>query len=150
MNVLLEFEITELPESNHSIINRHGENARGILVWTQAVEDPAVKGFLEKILRAVQIELDRDALWLSPEPGAELPPFSKLAHEIPFDTALIFGCEPPQIGLQINWRHYVPISFLGKTLLFSHALPLLMEERARNEQTYSKPLWTTLKYLFGQ
>lgn len=148
MNVLLGFEITELPESDSKMLGRQGANARGILIVSEAVGDPTVKAFLEKVLRAVQIELDRDALWLSPAPETAPPPLSKLMHEFAFDTVLVFGYEAPQLGLQINWQHYAPIPFLGKTLLFSHSLPLLMEERARNEKTYSGPLWAALKHVF--
>jgi len=148
MNVLMEFEITELPESDSKMHRRQGANARGILIVSEAAGDPAVKSFLEKILRAVKIELDQDALWLSPEPEAAPPPLSKLIHELAFDTVLVFGYEAPQLGLQINWQHYAPISFLGKTLLFSHSLPAIMEERARNESTYSGPLWAALKHVF--
>lgn len=148
MNVLLEFEITDLPDADANMLNRQGENARGILVVTEAVEDPALKPFLERILRGVQIELDRDALWLSPEPGAAVPSLSTLMRHAAFDTVLVFGYEPAQLGLQINWQHYAPIPFLGKTLLFSHSLPLIMEERNRNEKTYSGPLWAAVKYIF--
>ena len=148
MNVLLEYEITDLPDTDMSLLVRQGNNARGILVITEPVTDPALKPFLEKILRGVQIELDRDALWLSPQPGAAMPPLSKLAHETAFDTVLIFGYDAPQLGLQINWQHYAPVPFLSKTLLFSHSLSAIMEERARNESTYSGPLWAALKLVF--
>lgn len=148
MNVLFEFEITDLPDADMNSLVRQGGNARAILVITEPVEDPALKPFLERILRGVQIELDRDALWLSPEPGAAVPPLSTLMRHAAFDTVLAFGYEPAQLGLQINWQHYAPIPFLGKTMLFSHSLPLIMEERARNESTYSGPLWTALKHVF--
>ncbi len=61
---------------------------------------------------------------------------------------LVFGFTPLDFGLCFNWAHYVPVFFLGKTILFSDSLHLLMEERSRNGSERSAPLWRALQQIF--
>lgn len=124
-----------------------GENVRDILLLYEQPDEPGVKAFLERVLQAAQVDLAKDTHFAKLAQDTA-PSFSLLRRTVSFQTLLVFGFPPADLGLQINWDYYLPLSFMGKTLLFCHPLHVLMEERAQGGSTYSGPFWKALQQIF--
>lgn len=143
----LSFEIIALPTDSGALPRLEGENAREILLLFKKDEDPAIKEFLLRMMRAANIELSKDTHFIGVEQGFE-PSFAKLCHTVSFQKLLIFGIKPPAIGLHIEYSLYQPIVFRDKTILISDCLRDLSEERARNGKERSGALWAAMKEIF--
>jgi len=144
---LLNFEIIDLAPRTAEMPHLEGENARDILLLYEQSNEPGVKAFLERVLQAAQVNLAKDTHFANLAQDSA-PSFSLLRRTVSFQTLLVFGFSPADLGLQINWNHYLPLSFMDKTLLFCHPLHVLMEERAQGSSTYSGPFWKALQQIF--
>ncbi len=132
----------------HAVLPQiEGENAREILLLHTATDNPAVPTFLERMLQAAQIHLVKDTLHATVS-QEKVPAFALLQRKLPFRTLLCFGFSPADLGLQITPTLYKPIAFMGKTLLFSDSLDILLEERTQGGSARSRQLWKALKQLF--
>lgn len=143
----LSFEIIALPTDSGALPRLEGENAREILLLFKKDEDPAIKEFLLRMMRAAGVELNKDTYFAGIEQGFE-PSFAQLWHLVPFQKLLIFGIKPQAIGLHLEYTLYQPIVFRDKTILISDCLRDLSEERARNGKERSGALWAAMKEIF--
>jgi len=125
----LSFEIIALPINDGSLPRIEGENAREILLLFQKEEDPGLINFLQRVMRAVGMDLHKDTNFAGIEQGFE-PSFAEISHSVSFKTLILFGTQPEEIGLHLEYRRYRPIVFQGKTILSCHSLRELADERA--------------------
>lgn len=115
-------------------------------IWVLALAEPdfsrANRDFLEKVLAAAHLNLEKDTLFA--EIPAALPVhFSTDLKRREPEQVLIFGLLPSQLGLAIEAPPYRPVSFYGVTWLFADALSVLEPDKNRKGQ-----LWSALKQMF--
>lgn len=121
-----------------------GNFARRVLVlFRKDPDSPQGKLFLYKILQAVQMDPERDALFVDIEPSM---PFSmthllQLKHP---EHVLVFGLPPSQGGLYTEIPAYQPFDFLNTSFLFADA-PSTLEP----DKNLKGRLWSALKILFA-
>jgi hypothetical protein len=121
-----------------------GQSARGILIVSQQGTDvTAEHAFLQKVLGAAQIDLERDTFLVSLD-GAKSPPaLYPLIRSRQPQVVLVFGWQPKELGIHIQAPKYQPFQFNDTTFLWADALALLEPDRILKGQ-----LWTALKVLF--
>jgi hypothetical protein len=124
--------------------NASGKFAARILVIvnTEAGVGGQPIEFIEKVLTAAKIELAKDTALLSIEKIEPIRLFPFPETKKP-DKILVFGVEPAQLGLNINFQWYQPFVFSGVTFLFSEKISLLEADRDRKMK-----LWNALKSIF--
>ncbi|TNE55865.1 MAG: hypothetical protein EP344_13050 [Bacteroidetes bacterium] len=137
-------QIFLIPEQSIQDIAKGGFARRVFVASLSEPAFPAHTGFLEKILAAAGLNLEKDTLF------AEIPeqkPFSFLSviREKQAERVLVFGVPPKQLGLQTNTRLYQPFSFYGVSFLFADALSVLAQNKTLKSQ-----LWQALQLMFLQ
>ncbi len=136
------FDFPVFPLWENALREGSGGNGRQVLLCLTDKKEPATGAFLEKVMAAVGIDLSGDAFSVHVPAGYQIN-FSSLDHEMGFETALFFGLRPGEAGLQLQVQKYQPVSFLGKTFLFSDSL-----ERIQQQPELKRPLWEGLKAVF--
>jgi hypothetical protein len=127
-------------ESDDFLEKCRGSNNSLVFIGYETEENEAERLlFLRKILSALKLELDHDALFRSFEKN-EPASFLKLFKKKGIEKMLLFGCSPKQFGLSIEAALYEPFEFYGCRLLFSEKLSVVEADAARKGQ-----LWTALK-----
>jgi hypothetical protein len=144
---LLNFDVFDLAAENDEILRFEGNNARNILLIYEPDADNNLLSFLERVFRAAQVDLHNDTFLLATERTA-LPGYARLCQSADFQIFISFGFEPKDFGLHVNWAHYAPLSFQGKTFLFCDAVALLLQERAEGGSQRSGPFWKALQHIF--
>ncbi len=144
----LSFEIIALPLNSGSLPRLEGENARDILLLFPKDDDPASINFLERVMRAVGLDLHKDTCFASIEQGFE-PSFVELSRAVAFEKLLLFGIQAEAIGLHLEHQQYQPIDFKGKTILEFDTPRFLADERAAGGTKKSSQLWAELKKIFN-
>ena len=118
-----------------------GKFARQILVLTLAESDSNHISFINKVLAAVKLDLEVDALYAEVAPGQAINCFSGLKSPPKF--VLVFGLSPKHVRCFANVRAYEPLSINRCTWLFADALSILEPNRDKKTQ-----LWNALKSVF--
>ena len=117
-----------------------GSNEKLIFVGIQLETDEEARlFFLKKILSAVQIDLQKDALFASfgdPDSGS----FIQLLRKKGVEKCLLFGLEPARLGLGISVRLNESFVFYGCRFLFAEKLSAIENDVAKKQQ-----LWAALK-----
>lgn len=143
-----DFQLFSLP-TQRSIEKRClGENEKGLLVIFEAEkESPELRIFLEKILSAVNFDLQKDVLLLNITAGETLS-FNKLCKTKNISHLLSFGVIPKRLGLNFEINLYRPFEHKDKTYLFAEDLQTIFEERQKGEKKRAIALWKALQALF--
>jgi hypothetical protein len=136
-------ELIALPDSDWSAA-LSGQFGRSILVvHQQHKQDGSELAFLQKVIGAAQLDIERDTLLAQWQAG-QLPPslFPLIRLKQP-SVVLVFGWSPKDLGIQADFTRYQPVEFAGTTFLWADALHQLEPDRNLKGQ-----LWTALKTLF--
>jgi hypothetical protein len=120
-----------------------GAFARRILILGSrgTAEDPT-RSFLIKILSAVQINLEKDTLFVE-YPDQSYIPLAPLLKEKQPETVLVFGIPPKLLCLALHPPLYQPLDFYGATWLWSDALPQIENNKDKKMQ-----LWRAMQVMF--
>lgn len=100
------------------------------------------KVFLEKVLSAVQIDLNQDVYWWSLDSTAQFPFLAELKNRAP-EQVLVFGFTPADLHLRAEISLYSPVFFYGSMFLFADSLSQLEPDRDRKTR-----LWHALKAIY--
>lgn len=119
-----------------------GKNQKGLLIVLMREPQPGLLAFLEKVLMAVQYDLEEDALTVFLT-GDQRFSFSQLAKNNGIQKALFFGLPPVRAGLNLNPRLYSPLTLGNQMLLFSDELPAIEQDK-----NLKKQLWEALQLMF--
>ncbi|MEO6759284.1 MAG: hypothetical protein ABIO24_07500 [Saprospiraceae bacterium] len=121
-----------------------GDFARQVLIISRSEPEAAVnnRNFLTKVLSAVQLSLDRDALFVELPVGQPVSLVMDVRRKKP-QAVLVFGISAPQLGLHLHLSPYQPLDFQQMTLLFADALSDLEQDKEKKGL-----LWTALKTMF--
>jgi hypothetical protein len=96
---------------------------------------------LEKILGAVQQELERDCFLIQQETAAA---YKDIKQKLAFRRLLVFGWAPADLGLHLQIKPYQLVNFEERQLLFAHDLATIAENNNEEKQL----LWRQLQQLF--
>jgi hypothetical protein len=127
----------------HLLSDAKGDFAKRVLVLTGTEgNNSLLYTFLEKVLGAVGVDLQKDALWVAIDP--EQAPVSAIglfkakqpAH------AIVFGLTPEQLGFNIQVPFYQPFEWQQAVFLWAETLQVLEPDRTKKTQ-----LWQALKLL---
>lgn len=144
----LDFHLFSLTDWRQMENRLSGGNRRGVLlVIDQQDDQKELTDFLGKILSAVQIDMEEDALLLKITKGENIS-FSHFARAHTVHHALLFGVPPRQLGLHFAPPPQHPIAFGGRYFLYTSALQALFEEREAPSRPLAAALWKNLKKLF--
>ncbi len=131
-----------IPED--SILNRvkGGFAKRVALVVLKETEGLEHTNFLNKVLLAAGLNLEKDTLLAALEAGEQLPVLP-LAKTKQAESILVFGFTPKQLGLNLDCPLYQPVNFYGVRFLFADNVSILEPDNGRKRQ-----LWQALQQLF--
>jgi len=125
-----ELDFTGNKNSDHLIIIKDG--------YEKEIFD-----YLEKILTSVGLDYHKDVQVITLKTGANLR-ISKLPHH----KILVFGIEPKNLGLFIEWELYSLIRIGDKKLIFSDDLTDIFAERVKKDRKMALMLWNSMKEMF--
>ncbi|HHJ49308.1 MAG TPA: hypothetical protein ENJ88_00195 [Phaeodactylibacter sp.] len=121
-----------------------GKNAKGVLVLS--AENEALSrdlfNFLKKVLEAVQIQLEEEALLLLTTPEKHLS-FARISREKDIQVLISFGLPAKNLGLHWSVNLYEPLTKNGCLFLFAERLSLIQNDRERKLR-----LWKALQKIF--
>ncbi|MFT4758214.1 MAG: hypothetical protein ACI9XO_001354 [Paraglaciecola sp.] len=123
-----------------------GENAKGLLLVVFVDESrPELLPFLEKILKAVQYDLNQDAqvLKITNKTVFSLMTLNNHANDS-IKQVIFFGQTQKQVGLNLNVQKYQHLAVAGKNILFADDLAVI-----HDDANLKKALWESLKAMFG-
>jgi len=135
------------PAGNHdSELKWLGENRKNILIiarYSEAVYIPDNElSFLTGILGACKLSLaDVSIINLNNHSGLL---YKGLLTQLKSKTIILFGVEPTELGLPINFPHFQVQTFDNCTFLFS---PMLKD--LENDKMLKSKLWFCLKKIFN-
>ncbi|MES1221010.1 MAG: hypothetical protein ABUT20_36255 [Bacteroidota bacterium] len=123
-----------------------GENRKNILIvlkYTDAVHIPDEElNFLTGILGACKLSI-ADVALLNLNNNAGLS-YAQIQSKLKSKIIFLFGIEPTEFGLPINFPHFQIQSFSNSTFLFS---PVLKE--LESDKVLKSKLWVCLKKIFS-
>ncbi len=106
-------------------------------------EDGPAYQFLGKILRAVDVSLEKDTLLLQIETQEKAPQFIQFKSDISPCPVLCFGIRPEVLNLHMNPLPFLAFRFLEFDWIFSDSLDVLEKDVKKK-----KLLWDAMKVLF--
>jgi hypothetical protein len=120
-----------------------GGFARRILVILDSDgQSPGALDFLQRILTAAGINLEKDTL-LAVTSGKDPVSFLSVMRQKQPEQILVFGPTPAQAGIFIEVALYQPVVFYQSTWLFADSLPALEPDKNRKGL-----LWRALQQMF--
>lgn len=130
-----------IPEQNQLIPIENQNFQYYVLISEEEVQRPTLKALLDKIIAALPIKLDDNALLLTIQAGQFIM-LSKLLEDDRPKTIICFGIEPTTLCLQAE-------KINNQLLHIAHLKLLMVEKLAEyNNDQSKKVLWAQLKSLF--
>ena len=130
----------KFPESEYHKEDIIGNNQKGILVLSP--ENKLSNSnyiLLQKILGAKNVDLDEDTLILRLPENPDIN-ISRIIRDHNIKHLIIFGIQPKQVGINIQWKLYQKTKLGQLCILVSHNL-----EDLSNNQSLKRSLWQQLK-----
>jgi|1048.fasta_scaffold09425_4 hypothetical protein len=113
-----------------------------LVIWEEETPNPASRAFLEKMLAAVQVNLETDCYYATLQKGESGALIATIKEKQP-NQVLVFGTQPPQLGIHFEQFLYQPLFFYQTWFLFADELVRLEPDKALKTQ-----LWNNLKQIF--
>lgn len=140
--------IFALPEAEKQPIELLGNNKKGVLIVFRAQGwNQELRNFLEKILRAVQLNFEEDIHYLNITNHPSIS-FFQLNQNKAYRHVIAFGLAPKELGLNIESRLYQPILLSDIQWLFAHNIQDIFEERQQGKKQMAAALWKALQLMF--
>ncbi len=144
----LDFPLIDVPARQDWASRLGGQRARNVLlVFQRKPDDEVLVGFLEKVLAAVKLDVQKDVCLL-PITYSEQFCFVHLRQSADFQYFIAFGIAPERMGLTLQASLYQPFMIEGTHFLFADDLQQIYEERQAGGKQMSSKLWQALKNLF--
>jgi hypothetical protein len=123
-----------------------GSNQKGLMIFYNAPEEThqEIIDFLEKILKAIQLDLQQDTLFINMMPDRPLK-ITDLLKKNDSHQMLLFGIPPSSLGIQFPLPLYLNIEHQGVHYLAADPLPAIFTERQAGGKTMSGKLWKAIK-----
>ncbi len=138
-----DLKIFLIPEGLPERLAGEGRKGTLVVVLRSEWETEAHRLLITKILRAVQLDPEKDAYVVGLRTGERIS-LQAWRQQDALRQVLAFGCRPAAIGLQIEASLYRPVELDGTHYLF--AAPLAELSRDVNQK---KALWAAMRQMFG-
>ena len=142
----MDFSVYPTPDLKNFREHLSGDNQAHVLVGFLNEQQASLVDFLEKIIGATQLNLQKDCLILRGRLEGDkmaLPNFSDLKNERGIQKAVLFGIRPQDLGLNIAAPLYYPFVFNGCVFLFAEKLSAIETSKDKKGA-----LWTCLQQIF--
>lgn len=133
----------QAPDADLLPMLQGGFARRVLLLLVQEEESAPARAFLEKILGAVQLNLERDTLWAEISENSPVDVPAVVRKKQP-DAVLVFGLSPQVCGLQADFSAYHPTHFYQTVFLFADRLSFIEREKDAKAK-----LWLALRQIFS-
>ena len=139
----LNFEIFASPELDFSFLEQLQQGQFNTFITCEDnPENKELKSFLENILKAVNLDLNKDVMLLNITDKHNLS-FIRLQTKAQFSKAIFFGTDPKSLGINLVLKPYQPVLFDNCHYLLADSL-----ENIQNNVNTKKNLWTCLKEMY--
>ena len=139
-----DFTVYNISDKENFSQSMFGENQRHILIGFLDEQHEMLELFLNKIISAAKIDLEKDCLILrgSPE-NIFIPTLTQIKSFHKIERAVLFGLSGKDLGLNIETHLYIPFEFNNCQFMFADKLSLI-----ENSVERKKALWNGLQTLF--
>jgi len=142
-NTFVDYKLFVVPEAADFAESCSGPDNAWVLVVQKADEQSErLQSFLQKIMSAVQIDLQTDALTLTVTPEKAYS-FAQLAQTREISKILLFGTPLVQLGLHFDLPSYWVAEVQGRQFLAVDELDTISQDTKRKAA-----LWKCLQELF--
>jgi hypothetical protein len=150
-STFLDFPLIAIPEGAPAAWPSDSPGEREwLILYREDGEGVNLRLFLEKILRALSLDVERMALLVPLAPG-ESAPLSPLWRRVRPRRVVLFGIAPSELGLRFSPPPlYKPLCCGGVSYLLADPIALLYQERQRGEKQRSALLWDALRTLSSE
>jgi hypothetical protein len=139
---ILDYKVFPFDDSIKEAVQ--GKGGKKVLIAFSNEQTKEITDFLEKVFKAVQLNLPEDTFLLAVPKGKRFW-FHKLAKELEVEKAIFFGIHPVSAGMNVENKSYFPFNINGITFLFADELDLIF-----TSQDLKKRLWDALQTVFPQ
>lgn len=138
-----------LPEGETPQPTGTGKGQKGLLVVYEPGETPTetLNAFLNKVVQAIDYDLERDAVTYYKTPQQPLS-LAELLRQGTFQHVLLFGIPPAQLGLHLDVEPYESATWENTLILSADGLEAIYRERKAGGKEKSARLWAMLKQTF--
>ncbi len=143
----IDYKVYNIEENNNEILKKNifGSNQKGIVVVysinTEEFNSENAKDFLEKIVKAIGLNLEQDTLCVPLT--QDIPCSFRSLSEFNAKHLFVFGRTPRQMGIQAKIVNYEPVRLNDCNIFFADNLHELS-----NNQNKKRALWNYLKSVF--
>lgn len=121
-----------------------GDNQRRILIGFLDEQHEMLELFLNKIISAAKIDLEKDCLILrGSQENFSIPTLAQIKSFHKIEKAVLFGLTGKDLGLNIETHLYIPFAFNNCQFMFADKLSDI-----ENSVERKKALWNGLQTLF--
>jgi hypothetical protein len=139
----LDYQIFPTPELGEFSTYIEGANARETLVAFFDEQSVEREDYLKKIMSAAKLNLLEDCLILRGSLETKFPSFTQLQNVQTLNKAVLFGINPTDLGLNLNFPLYQPVVFAHCTFLFLDKISVIEPSKERRAA-----LWACLQKMF--
>ncbi len=139
-----DFTVYNISETGNFNQWLSGDNQRRILIGFLDEQHEMLELFLNKIISAAKIDLEKDCLILrGSQENLSIPTFAHIKSFDKIEKAVLFGLTGKDLGLNIETHLYIPFVFNNCQFMFADKLSLIESSMERK-----KALWNGLQTLF--
>lgn len=148
-NSFFDFKIFPIQDAKSILENGKGAGQKGTIVVIQANQEiNELEAFLEKMLRAVQLDLHQDTTLLNLTTSDTFS-FSELSkYQNNIKKCIVFGVSPKRLGLQFILPKYKVLQHGTIQYLFADDIQAIYTERQAGGKKMSGTLWKALQTMF--
>ncbi|MBL7790989.1 MAG: hypothetical protein JNK77_01600 [Saprospiraceae bacterium] len=144
---MLDFDLFPISDQKQIDNQWVGKCQKGILVLAgEEIAQEANRAFLQKVLSAIQVDLDNDAALLLVAPGDQHR-FAGIPAQFAIKQVISFGVPLTQLGIQAALSPYQPAPIGNCKFLLAEPLALIRESREKGDNRRAGALWKALQSL---
>lgn len=146
-NTFFDFKLFKVSQESSQTTLTKGNNQKGITILFSIPkeEEEVILGFVEKILKAIQLDLIQDTLIINIT-QEEVPSFQEIQKN-KVESLILFGIAPEEMGIRFQIAPYHIVEHQGIQILWADAIKDIFEERQAGGKKMSGQLWKALQVL---
>jgi hypothetical protein len=129
-------------------IPAQGANQKEVIIFFSGdeIEEGALISFLAKVFQAIKIDLQQDTCFINMVLIQSLN-LAAMLQKYKAKSIILFGLEPPQLGIQFQLPPYALIEHQGVQYLRVDDLKAIYDERQNGGKKMSGQLWKAIQKL---
>ncbi len=143
----LDFPLYDLADTDQLSLEFHGQGEKKVMVIAKGENVENEIEFLQSVLSPLGIQYPKDPFILITT--NQRVSFVQLIQNFEFESLVLMGISPKDLGLQITVPFYYPLNLAKKQLIFTEAIHVFTEEKDQGgARPKAKQLWVSLKSFF--